>query len=670
MAQNIAARAYQLRDERFDTALLLATEAQRLATEALPGKLLPDAFGTLLTTAYYNPRLLTHLHWNSPVNAVAFSHDGKLVATGDFDGNVVLWDAERHRIIETLPGLANDAVRAIAFSTDGRYMAVSSNSVWLRDLVKGENRLLPQDVGVTPPVFALAFSSDAKLLAYGDKKGNIVIRDMMADSSVTLRAPPESEVRGLSFGQDAKLLAAGFVDGRISIWSRPADAWVAREDLEFAHQHLTDPELDPERRAENVLSDSKRKEVHCLAVAPDGKYLAAGRASGAVDLYDLSLSDPSVNTPPSPLNVAAFGRHDGLVNSLAFDANSKRLITAGNDGTLRLWEVPPMKQIGQPFTGHVGRVFCVAFSGDAGKVASGGEDRNAILWDSKLSVTQTVREEKFANFSVAFSPDGAWEAYGYPKDPKNKASEAWVTLKKRDDGDGKEYSRKLPPASADGKVYRSSLSAAMASGWRRRCQMVSCGCMISEMQARILPCDRDRLLSEDSKRIMNGSSEITAIGLSHDGAMVAAGIFRSGKVAELFAWKVKAREPIFEALSTSDETRILAITFSPDGRLLVTGGNAERAVIWSVGENGEPQPWKCPELHTGSIRSVAFSPDGKTFATASGDTTLILWETPIEGQIGTVRQIAPPLTGHQAPVLTAAFSRDGKLLASGSAIIQ
>jgi energy-coupling factor transporter ATP-binding protein EcfA2 len=289
MAQSIAARAYQLRDERFDTALLLATEAQQLATDALPGKLLPDAFGTLLTAAYYNPRLLTHLHWDSPVNAVAFNREGTRLATGHYSGLVVLWDAEKHRMIETLPGLASDAVRAIAFSGDGRYMAVSSNSVWLRDLVKGENRLLPPDAGDTPPVYALAFSSDAKLLAYGDKKGNIVIRDMMADSAVTLRAAPESPVRGLSFDQDAKLLAAGFSDGRISIWSRPAGAWAAREDLEFAHQHPTDPELDPERRADNVRSDSDRRDVRCLVVAPDGKYLAAGRASGAVDLRSFAL---------------------------------------------------------------------------------------------------------------------------------------------------------------------------------------------------------------------------------------------------------------------------------------------------------------------------------------------------------------------------------------------
>ena len=155
-AQSIAARTYLLLGNRLDTALLLATEAQKLATQAQPGIILPDTIGTLLTGAYYNRRLLTYLHGASPVNAVAFSQDGKQVATGDFDGNVVLWDAQTHRVIEKFPksenlGLANKAVRAIAFSTDGRYMAVSSNSVWLRDLVKGENRLLPPDAGATPP---------------------------------------------------------------------------------------------------------------------------------------------------------------------------------------------------------------------------------------------------------------------------------------------------------------------------------------------------------------------------------------------------------------------------------------------------------------------------------------------------------------------------------------
>jgi WD40 repeat protein len=633
-AQSIAARTYLLLGDRLDTALLLATEAQKRATHAQPGILLPDTIGTLLTGAYYNRRLLTYLHGASPVNAVAFSQDGKLVATGDFDGNVVLWDAQTHRMVENL-GLANGAVRAIAFSTDGCYMAVSSNSVWLRDLVKGENRVLFPDAGATLPVYALAFSSDAKLLACGEKKGNIVIRDMMADSSVTLRAQPESEVRGLSFGQDAKLLAAGFGDGRISTWSRPADAWIARENLEFAYQHSTDPELDPERRAKNVKSDSERKAVRCLAVAPDGKYLAAGRASGAVDLYDLSLFDPSVNTSPSPLNVAAFGRHNGLVNSLAFDAKSERLITAGNDGTLRLWEVPSLKQLGDPFTGHVGRVFAVAFSHDSRTVVSGGEDHSAILWDTRLKVEQ-LREEDLPPedrpFSIAFSPDGAYEA---------------VALRDGDVYLGR-WGVESPP-----RVGTNTVPILAFSGNSRRLA-------VTMADGKLLVCDADAGPTPIEMAVADGDQRITAIALNKDGSLIAAALSRNGVRPQIRIWNVATRELAGGPFDCDEGDWIYTIHFSPDGSRLAAGGRGQVVIIWPLTGDSPPTPVRCPEEHTGSIRDVVFSPDGKTFATASGDRTIILWDA-VSG-----KSISPPLTGHHGPIDIVAFSPDGKLLASGS----
>ena len=652
-AQSIAARTYLLLGDRLDTALLLATEAQKLATQAQPGILLPDTIGTLLTGAYYNRRLLTYLHGASPVNAVAFSHDGKQVATGDFDGNVVLWDAVTHRVIEKFPksenlGLANDAVRAIAFSTDGRYMAVSSNSVWLRDLVKGENRLLPPDAGATPPVYALAFSGDSKLLAYGDKKGSIVIRDMMADSSVTLRAPPASEVRGLSFGQDAKLLAAGFGDGRISTWGRSADAWVARENLEFAHQHPTDPELDPERRAENVKSDSDGKAVRCLAVAPDGKYLAAGRASGAVDLYDLSLSDPSVNTPPSPLNVAAFRRHNGLVNSLAFDVGSERsmerLITAGNDGTLRLWEVPSLKQVGDPFTGHVGRVFAVAFSRDSRTVVSGGEDHSAILWDTSLKVEQ-LREEDLRKpedrlFSIAFSPDGAYEAVAY-RDGGD------VYLGRR--GVESPALRSVAPERAGTKT----VPILAFSGDSRRLA-------VTTADGKLLVCDAEAGPMPIEMAAVDGEQQITAIALNKDGSLIAAALSQTGIRPQIRIWNVATRELADGPFDCDEGDKIYTIHFSPDGSRLAAGGFGQAVSIWPLTGGSPPTPVRCREEHTGSIRDVVFSPDGKTFATASGDRTIILWDA-VSG-----KSISPPLTGHHGPIDIVAFSSDGKLLASGS----
>jgi WD40 repeat protein len=677
-AQRIAARAYQLLDERLDTALLLAIEAHRRSDQ-------PDTFGTLVTAAYYNPRLTTYLGISPkpnlnvlppPINAVAFNNNGKRVATGDFAGRVVLWDVETYQQSEDLGPLVagGGAVRAIAFSPDGRYLAVGGddNTIQLRDLEKGENKTLqqhPED----KKVFSLAFSSDSNLLASGDSAGNIVIRslatDVTAQSAVTLDTTCSGEkpwIRGLSFGKDAEFLVAGCDDGQILIWYAQADQWVRRYDLEFDDQNPKGSEVDPGRST----GDSQRKDLHCLMVSADGKYLAGGRNSGAVDLYDLSAYDLSVaranssqaarkNSEPQykkrMLNVTAFGRHDGLVNSLAFSADSKFLITAGADGTLRLWQVPSMKSVGRPLTGHVGRVFGVAFSVDNRTVASGGEDRCAILWDTSLRVEQVRNETTNAAFGMAFSPDGTYEADSY--------AGGAVFLKKLDYTGGEDPSQKeliqpsgddkflpivtfsrnghsLASNTADGKVYVYDLTNA-GSGPHQ-------------------PIPIDAVANNERKKI-------TAIALNKDGSFVAVTLSGKHLKPQVLIWRVTTQEPLMggplecaEGEKCAEGELFYAVEFSPDSNRIATGGVGQFVSIWSLAGGSNQRPMICSAQHTGSIQSVAFSPDGKIFTTTSADTTLILWDA------ATGAQISPPLTGHQASVGTAMFSPDGKWLASGS----
>jgi WD40 repeat protein len=158
--------------------------------------------------------------------------------------------------------------------------------------------------------------------------------------------------------------------------------------------------------------------------------------------------------------------------------------------------------------------------------------------------------------------------------------------------------------------------------------------------------------------------EITAIALNKDGSLVAAAAApleeRNGR-SQISIWKVVTPQNYScdRSLECEEATPIKTIAFSPDGSRLAFG-LGQSVTIFSLASKPLQSAVPCREEHTGSIRDVAFSPDGKILATASGDTTLILWNAV------TREQIAPPLTGHQAPVVTVAFSPDGKWLASGS----
>ncbi|MEO7319351.1 MAG: WD40 repeat domain-containing protein, partial [Chthoniobacteraceae bacterium] len=512
------------------------------------------------------------------------------------------------------------------------YMAVSSKakSVMLRDLRTGEWKALLPERADECDVWSIAFSSDSSLLASADSTGAIHVWELVSGKVRTLDAV-EKNLRAVAFHPSGKMMAIGCGSGRILWCVLEGEAWVLRE-REFSTLNPTSP-------------------VRCLAFSSDGKYLSAGRGVGTPDLY--ALADKG-----KKLNVLASDKHEGAVSALAFSPGTTglprdetRLVTASFDGTLRLWKVPSMEAVGPPFTGHVGRVLSVAFSADKRSVVSGGTDKRAILWDSGLHVAQTMRSESAAEFGIAFSPDGKYSAVGF---------DDWkMILQARDLAKWPEYSLKteIPMSSKNGKVP----VVAFSSDGLRLATTTREGVVRVFDLAKADGPGEPPVICEIPVTAGADGKTITALCLSDDGTMIAASVSEDGALAKVSAWKVATREPLFtEPLSSPRDDWNFALKFSPDGSRLVTGGKAERAVIWNLRPGETPEPKMCAEEHTGTIRCVAFSPDGKMFATASGDNTLILWDTE------TRKRLSAPLAGHRAPVLIAAFSPNGKLLASGS----
>src|SRR5207253_5009099 len=137
---------------------------------------------------------------------------------------------------------------------------------------------------------------------------------------------------------------------------------------------------------------------------------------------------------------------------------------------------------------------------------------------------------------------------------------------------------------------------------------------------------------------------------------------------------VAAQQPV-GVLETGHTSGVKSVAFSPDGRTLATGGrdefvkSAPRPGVWVSRAGGTVRLWDVASRtaigeplqgHTSNVNTVVFSRDGKILASGSSDNTVRLWD------VASRQPLGAPLTGHTATVESVSFSPDGKLLASGS----
>jgi tRNA A-37 threonylcarbamoyl transferase component Bud32 len=136
--------------------------------------------------------------------------------------------------------------------------------------------------------------------------------------------------------------------------------------------------------------------VDSVAFSPDGKRLVSGSSDGAVKVWDAQTGQETLTLKG----------HNGSVSSVAFSPDGKRLVSGSTDGTLKVWDA----QTGQEtltLKGHTGSVSSVAFSPDGKRLVSGSTDGTLKLWDAQTGQeTLTLKGHTGLVYSVAFSPDG------------------------------------------------------------------------------------------------------------------------------------------------------------------------------------------------------------------------------------------------------------------------
>jgi WD40 repeat protein len=311
------------------------------------------------------------------VRAVAVRPDGEQVATGGFDGGLVLWQPE-DRLVTPITsneqGLVDvaasgDASRLVFGYASGDVFVWDLPVVWDRPATGPSGGALRAGDHVPR---TLALSPDGDLAATGDGAGRFVVWDL--DERQAVGAPlqsPESALLDLlllsalldtdsdpetfratfeqaAFSPDATRLATVSGDTRVALW-----------------------DTRTQRQVGEPLAGS-RGPIASLAFSPDGTTLAAGDLTGQVVLWDAGSGEPR----GAPLS----GPQQN-VESLAFDPAGDRLAAGLADGSVVLWDLARRAPVGEPLPGLTESVVALAFSPDAGLLAGGSADGVVALWD-------------------------------------------------------------------------------------------------------------------------------------------------------------------------------------------------------------------------------------------------------------------------------------------------
>ncbi len=321
----------------------MSSACARLLTGIVLAFLLP------LSASSQPPAASLRCRHGNTISALAFSPDGKTLATAGWDKTVRLWDTTTGKEIRSLIGHQAE-VEALAFAPDGKTLASSGwdQTVRLWDVSSGkELRLLGQH---PDGVLAIAFSPDGKLLASGNqdqknRQGTLHLWDAATGKKLPLFSGHIGPVTAVAFSPDSRFLASGGVDQTI----RLAEVATGKEVRRFTgHQNW----------------------IFSVAFAPDGKTLASGSGDKTVRLWETATGR----------EIRQLTGHQDKVRSIAFSADGKTLASGGFDRTLRLWEVATLKERCQ-LRGHAGGVRTVAFAPDGRTVATGSSDGNALIGD-------------------------------------------------------------------------------------------------------------------------------------------------------------------------------------------------------------------------------------------------------------------------------------------------
>lgn len=589
----------------FVTGIAYSPDGKQIATASYagPGKIWDSNSGVLLLT------LTGH---TGAISSIAYSPDGKRVATASSDKTIRIWDAVNGSKILTLTGHDN-LVQNIKFSPDGKYLVSASDDTTARIWDTKTGKELLNFSGHGNVVYDVAFSSDGKQIASCGGDGNIRIWNAVSGKELlTLPIGHEGYIYSVAFNKDGSRIATTGVDS------------------EFGQSLIKEWDTTTGK----VLFEGSlghKGYVWDIAYSSNGKLAATGGFDQFVRVWDTETKQV----------LYTLSGHSYDITSVSFSPDGKRLASASYDGTVRIWDLtPPKESLFIPFA-HPSSVstwyWNLSYSPDGTRLLTDYTDKNARIWDavSGMELLQ-LKGQNINNRPTAYSYDGKLAAGGNTDNSitiwNAKTGEQLITLVGHKDfiaqivfsPDG----TRLASASSDSSTIVWDLSSGKALLTLPSQAATSVAYSPDGKQIAVGSMGTNGANIWDlttGKRVitLNIYYEVSSVDYSPDGKLLAVG----GSDSTVGVWDATTGVNLWNLKSQA--LRITMIKFSPDGKLLATTSYDGTVRFYSVdnGANLLTLP-----VESGGVGSISFSPDGKRFA-VGGESGISIFLLPIQDVI-------------------------------------